>query len=573
MKKSTTTQPAPETIEKQPHDFLAEVKIQLIQVSSTNDMFRDQADLEEAGLKELIDSIREKGILQPVLLRSHGNGSFILVAGERRLRACTALGMDTIPAYVKEMTESEAFELQLTENLQRQDVHPMKEAKAYRALLDQRNWTTAELALRFGKSETYVLQRLRLTTLLPEIAKDFVAGDLNLAQALVIARLEKADQEQLLEECKNSNGRLNNKRNYYESAQELENYILENVTRELKAVPWDLDDAQLVPKAGACSACAKRSGAQGKLFADIKEKDRCFDSACFKGKLGASLFITVKKLVEEKPDTIFVTEGDYYGVEKPDQRIMSYLAHQKIKPMEYGRGYSSNDYGQYKKAVKAFYINGSHAGHFKQVYVAGPATKAVKSSSVSGEQKVTAADIKESIERIKQRTKRAAELDVEKVYEKVIAQGVKSEHMKIGFAPGTKEDWALVTALLWEFVGYNQDELKGIKIPEAKYGQGIEGVKKEADALAAVPIESIPQLARQVAIKCREHYGLPQKASTAMGVLITRAAKSWGIPVDQYEKEQAEERTRREERAANRIKELQAQLKPGKESKKGGGKK
>lgn len=568
MTKKSTTEPSVAEMTA-PEDFLAQVELSQIRLSDTNEMFRDPRELQEDALKELMQSIREMGVLQPILLRPHGNGSFILVAGERRFRACKALGMETIPAYVKHMTEEVAFELQLTENLQRQDVHPMKEARAYQELIRKHDWTTEELALRFGKSETYVLQRLRLTSLLPEIAKDFTIGDLNLAQALVIARLEKPDQEQLLEECKNSNGRLNNKRNYYESAQELENYILENITRELKAVPWDLDDAKLVPKAGACSACAKRSGAQGKLFSDIKEKDRCFDSACFKSKLAAGLLITIKKLVEEKPDTIFLEDGGW-GTEKPDQKIMSFLSGQKINPMG-SNAYSTSNYGSYKKAINGFIINGQHAGRIHKVYVQGPETKAVKAAS-NAEQKVTAEDIKESIQRIKERTRRAVELDAEKVYEKVIASVVKSDYMKIGFAPPTKEDWALVTALLWEFVGYNQNDLKGIKIPEAKYGQGIEGVKKEADAFAAVPIESIPQLARQVAIKCREHYGLPQKANTAMGVLITRAAKSWDIPVEQFEKEQAEERARREARAKERIKQLEAQLKSGKKSKKGGAK-
>lgn len=563
-KQPTTTEP---TIAEMtaPHDFLAEVELSQIQISDTNDMFRDPGDLDESGLKDLIDSIRSKGLLQPILLRAKGNGNFILVAGERRFRACLSLGLNTIPAFVKEMTEAEAFELQLTENLQRKDVHPMKEARAYKHLLDNSGWTTAELALRFGKSETYVLQRLRLNTLHPEIAKDFTNDDLNLSQALVIARMEKKDQEELLENCKNENGQLNSKRNYYQSAQELEDYITSNITHELKVAPFDPADATLVPKAGACTTCGKRSGAQSVLFADVKEKDRCFDSECWGKKKAVGVLQRIKKLVEDKPDTIFL-EYAGWGVEKPSKEILAVLATQKIKPLSNG-SWDTHDYGNKKNKITGVYINGDKAGKSAQVFVAGTST--VEKTQPGKKVEPTQGDIKESIERIKERTKQAVELDAEKVYEKVIAQVVKSEYMKIGFAPGTKEDWALVTALLWEFVGYNQDDLKGIKIPEAKYGAGIEGVKKEADALSAVPIESIPQLARQVAIMCREHYGQPSKATTAMGVLITRAAKSWGIPVEQFEKEQAEERAKREERAAKRIKELQAELKPAKkESKK-----
>ncbi len=567
MKKTTTTQPVlTDTIDKTPHDFLAEVDTGLIQISKTNDMFRDPRDLEQEGLKDLIDSIRSKGLLQPILLRGSGNGGFILVAGERRFRACQELGLNKIPAYIKEMSESEAFELQLTENLQRQDVHPMKEARAYKHLLENSGWSTAELALRFGKSETYVLQRLRLTSLLPEIAKDFAAGDLNLAQALVIARLEKKDQEELLDNCKNHDGNLASKRNYYQSAQELENYIMENITRELTAVPWDLDDAQLVPKAGACSACAKRSGAQGKLFTDIKDKDRCFDSACFKSKMSAGLLIKVKKLVEEKPDTIFL-EDDGWGADKPDQKIINFLAGQKIKPMG-SNAYTTINYGSYKKAINGFYINGQHAGRTHKVYVQGPETKALKAAS-NGEQKVTEEDIKESIERIKERTKRAAELDAEKVYTRVIEAAEKHDALKRGRVKYTPEDISLMAGLLFEFTNY-EEHLKSFGLKELGWGEELKEAKKQVEALNRLTQYDCAEMARHVALHCREGFHLPQKAQTTMGLLIKAAAKSWGIPVDQFEKEQAEERAKREERAAQRIKELQAQIKT---KKKGGAEK
>lgn len=537
---------------KENHDFLAMVPIESIKPSKTNDMFRESTDFKDESIKELAASIKEKGLLQPILLRAEGNGGFILVAGERRYRACLSLDMKEIPAYVKEMTEEEAFELQLTENLQRKDVHPMKEAKAYRHLTGTGKYSTQELALRFGKSETYVLQRLRLNSLLPEIAKDFEKDDLSLAQALVIARLEKADQEEVLEQNKNNNGSLNSNRNYYASAQELENYIAEEITRELSKVPWDLSDATIVPKAGACTACGKRSGAQALLFADIKEKDRCFDSACFKSKLNACLFIKVKKLVEDKPDTIFLVSGGY-KVDKPDQRIASYLSSQKIKPLT-SESYSPNNYYQHKKAIKGFYINGDQAGQFKQVYVAGPATKAVNGSA-KGEQKVTAEDIKESIERIKERTKRAAELDAEKLYDRILEAMCKDEILARDNREASPSEYGFLAGLIYDRLDYSKQEVFD------KYF-GFTKIKKDEDrAQAFVDLGALKviQMVRTIAARTtsREH-----AHDSDMGILVARMAKDWGIPVDQFKNEQDFERAAREGRAAQRIKELQAQLKP-----------
>lgn len=537
---------------KENHDFLAMVPIGSIKPSKTNDMFRDSTDFKDESIKELAASIKEKGLLQPILLRAEGNGGFILVAGERRYRACLSLDMKEIPAYVKEMTEEEAFELQLTENLQRKDVHPMKEAKAYRHLTGTGKYSTQELALRFGKSETYVLQRLRLNSLLPEIAKDFENDDLSLAQALVIARLEKADQEEVLEQNKNNNGRLNNNRNYYASAQELEHYIAEEITRELSKVPWDLSDATIVPKAGACTACGKRSGAQSVLFADIKEKDRCFDSACFKSKLNACLFIKVKKLVEDKPDTIFL-QAEGYSVDKPDQRIMSYLSSQKIKPLTTD-SYSSHNYGQWKKAIKGFYINGDQAGHLKQVYVAGPATKAVNGAA-KGEQKVTAEDIKESIERIKERTKRAAELDGEKLYDRILEAMCKNEIRAKDNREASPSEYGFLAGLIYDRLDYSSQEVFDKSF-------GFTKLKKDEDrAQAFVDLGALKviQMVRTIAARTtsREH-----SHDSDMGILIARMAKDWGIPVDKFKNEQDFERAAREAKAAQRIRELQAQLKP-----------
>jgi len=101
----------------------------------------------------------------------------------------------------------EALDLQITENLQRKDVHPLKEAAGYQYLLDKdKKMNTAELALKFGKSETYILQRLKLNSLIEQAKKDFAAGDMSLAQALGIARLNPDDQAKVVKQCSDKAG-------------------------------------------------------------------------------------------------------------------------------------------------------------------------------------------------------------------------------------------------------------------------------------------------------------------------------------------------------------------------------
>lgn len=564
-KTATLTAPAAKTITAS-EDFLAEVEIKLIKLSSTNEMFRDPGDMKEDGLSELMQSIREMGVLQPVLLRASGNGGYILVAGERRLRACTALGMDSIPAFVKIMSEEEAFELQLTENLQRKDVHPMKEARAFKFLQDKHEWNTAELAVRFGKSETYILQRLKLMELLPEISKDFAAGDLTLGQALVIARLQKEDQKTLVEDCKDDNGRLDSKRSYYQSVQQLEDYISENITRELDKAPFDVNDAALVPKAGACSTCGKRSGAQSMLFADIREKDRCFDSACFAKKKGLGVLKKVKELVETKPDTIFL-EPSGWDTEEAPKEITSFLSGNKIKALRNGgeHGFCEYKTEMFSKKGTGFFISGDHAGHNREVFFYAPKTSGKKAKSESakaaGPTELTSAEKKEAIARIKERAKRNVELDDEKIYIQIIEGLKKSPSMKA--ATAAKElpiDKTLMRWIILQHAGYDKAYISGFGIngsPEA-----------QIKAIAKISDKDFIQIARKILLK--ECAGQAPTVRTAGGQLLWMLAQDLKeVPVDKFITEQAEIAAKREANAKKRIEELSA--KPKAKKKTGGG--
>jgi ParB family transcriptional regulator, chromosome partitioning protein len=128
------------------------------------------------SLSELAASIEEKGVIQPVLLREIGGGKYEIVAGERRYRACLQIGLERVPAIVKEANANEVLELALIENIQRQDLNPVEEALAYKDLLSRHQYTQEELAKQIGKDRSSIANSLRLLKL-PDKVRDYLIGN------------------------------------------------------------------------------------------------------------------------------------------------------------------------------------------------------------------------------------------------------------------------------------------------------------------------------------------------------------------------------------------------------------
>jgi ParB family chromosome partitioning protein len=128
-------------------------------------------EFSESSLRELADSIREKGVLQPILVEPGEEGEYFIIAGERRARAARLAGLQTIPVIVRQFSRQEMLEIALIENVQREDLTPMEQAQAYRALMDMAGLSQEQLAQRVGKERSTVANTLRLLKL-PEIAQD-----------------------------------------------------------------------------------------------------------------------------------------------------------------------------------------------------------------------------------------------------------------------------------------------------------------------------------------------------------------------------------------------------------------
>jgi ParB family chromosome partitioning protein len=150
-----------------------------------------RVQFDDAAIRELAASIRTSGVLQPILVRRGPNGGYQLVAGERRLRASMHAGLEKIPAIVRDVADGEMLEMALIENIQREDLNPIEEAKAYLALSERAGLTHDQISERVGKQRVSVTNSLRLLALPPEV-KDMVSrGTLSAGHARALLGLEK----------------------------------------------------------------------------------------------------------------------------------------------------------------------------------------------------------------------------------------------------------------------------------------------------------------------------------------------------------------------------------------------
>ncbi len=269
-------------------DGAVHIPLELLRASPTN----PRKHFDQAHLEQLADSVRKNGVFQPILVRlaadaKRGEPLYEVIAGERRWRASKLAGVKTIPSLVRDMTDFEVLELQVIENIQRDDFHPLEEAEGFAALLRKpdglHGYTTAEeLADRIGKSPRHVYNRLALLKLVPEVRELCWQGKLSPSVALVASALPADNQLRFAEECIRGWGGESL------SARAAAARARQSYSTVLAKCGFDIADAQLVPAAGACSTCPKRTAANPDLFTDEPSgTDRCLDYDCFKGKLTA----------------------------------------------------------------------------------------------------------------------------------------------------------------------------------------------------------------------------------------------------------------------------------------------
>ena len=147
---------------------------------------------DEESLKELSESIKEHGLIEPIIVKKSIKG-YDLVAGERRTKAASLAGLTTIPAIIKDFTDQQMMEIALIENIQREDLSPIEEATAYKNYIDATGLTQEEVANKFGKSRSYITNLLGLLSLPKYVQKEVMNGTISMSHARVLSKIDDVD--------------------------------------------------------------------------------------------------------------------------------------------------------------------------------------------------------------------------------------------------------------------------------------------------------------------------------------------------------------------------------------------
>ena len=169
---------------------LKKIPIELLQRGK----YQPRRDMDQVALEELAESIRNQGIMQPIVVRPIDDTNFEIIAGERRWRACQLAGLDKIPAVIREVPDETAIALSLIENIQREDLNPMEEAFALKRLQEEFELTQKEVAEAVGKSRTAVTNTLRLLNLSDDVKTMLEHGDLEMGHARCLLTLDPEKQ-------------------------------------------------------------------------------------------------------------------------------------------------------------------------------------------------------------------------------------------------------------------------------------------------------------------------------------------------------------------------------------------
>ncbi len=342
---------AAKTIPPPPQDF------RLLPLTQVRIRHNYRQTFDPVKLDELAASIRTRGILQPVLVREAEPDAFEIVAGGRRFRAAQLAELTEIPARVMTLSEDEVLEFQLIENAQREDAHPYEEAQAYRQLLERPGYDVPSLALKLGKSSSYVYQRLALANLIPAAAEAFQANRLATGLALVLARLPPEQQAAALPHAFREDWQT--KTQQAVPVRELAQWVRDHLMLDLTDAPFDKEDATLFPEAGACLTCPKRTGYHRALWEELQQEDRCLDAACY----GQKVKLHIARQLETHSGLVPIS-AHYHSAEKGRLTRDQYT---QIEPPKDGQAVSRSEQKTCDHTQPAIVVEGGKLGALVQI--------------------------------------------------------------------------------------------------------------------------------------------------------------------------------------------------------------
>lgn len=310
---------------------IQKIKLEMIKTSPLN----PRKTFDEESLMELADNIESQGLLQPITIRPVGESRVIdpinqkvevrlkyeVVCGERRFRAFNILaGKDKekfgeISCIIRDMTDDEAFEAMITENLQRKDVDPIEEGFAFYQLAEK-GMAIEDIAVRFGKSYRFIQDRIKLNNLIQPLKEKTRNGDLPISGAMMLAKLKEEEQNRFNDENPNKVSTYNVKK------------FIENLFMSLENAIWKDDDVWPDNQIKSCSECLCNTANHGCLFYEMKtDVGQCTDRNCYNNKRIAALLRNLERMGDE-----MVKAGDALEFGKAvvvDSGVQSYWGDEK----------------------------------------------------------------------------------------------------------------------------------------------------------------------------------------------------------------------------------------------------
>lgn len=403
-------------------------KVVLIGDIMVHDQVRTSFDA--VKLIELSESVHMHGVIAPIALNDKG-GKLHLVCGGRRylaqnnvINGFTNLKGEKVPGdktrnqiaanVYTNLTDDEILDMQIIENLQRDNPHPMMEAAAYQRMMNERKFTVPEIAKRVGQSDKYVALRLKLNNLIPDLQKAFYEERMSMSTALLLSKFGPDSQKDL---TKN----VGKNQNIY-----VDNYAVNQHERNLSKAPFDTKDANIIKAVGACTMCPHNTSGNV-LFPDENGKSLCMNGKCYDQKRKISFD---QKFEEAKadPQSVFITSS-YYTSNLDD----------KMRKM-CGKIYTRDDYKEVVKPAqkdidagkvkKGFFVHGDAKGHsifctiINRKEVSASSSGPAKGSAGAFKEKVSTGkvkpeDIDAEIKRINDAEKRKKEIDMEHAWPEI----------------------------------------------------------------------------------------------------------------------------------------------------------
>jgi len=328
--------------------------IPLISISASP--LNPRKTFDQQGIEELAENIKRQGLLQPITVRPVYTDvldgetrevistvtSYEIVCGERRYRAVSITGSETIPCIVREMTDDEAFDAMITENLQRKDVDPIEEAFAFAELVKRGN-SVEEIAARFGKSVKFVRERIKMADLLPEMKVWVSKGLMNIGAAIHIAKLTEEDQQRFMEEFGPDED---------DDLEDLEPITKEdavgftdNLFKRIASADWEEGFAEGC--GCVCERCEFNSANEGCLFNELKvaKEDACCTN---RERWNAKRFAWCRHLIDQnaeallrqgeelKPGKMVIAFNEYYGATEDYKALKEHCINQGYQLVNLG---------------------------------------------------------------------------------------------------------------------------------------------------------------------------------------------------------------------------------------------